>query len=204
MKTLLRLCAALIFFWSPGLVHAQGIARQVGPVTAGHPAAWWGNGLLSDASAFPNYLATWLDENFGSTPGLILCRGQTGWTTVPPSTGGQILESTSINCPVWVNSPYQIAPVRTITAGSVVTVLSSDLVLCIDKASGSPTTVNLPATPLSGQTFTVKDCKGDAFTNNITINPQVGTIDGASSYVMLLNYQSTTVVYNGASWSIIG
>jgi hypothetical protein len=64
-------------------------------------------------------------------------------------------------------------------------------------------TVNLPGTPSTGRTVIIKDGKGDASTNNITITPSTGNIDGAATYVMSVNYSSAMVVYNGIEWSIL-
>jgi hypothetical protein len=66
-------------------------------------------------------------------------------------------------------------------------------------------TVNLP----SGNThlkkvITIKDKKGDAFSNNITVNAFAGeTIDGSSSLLISTNRASATLVFSGTEWSII-
>jgi hypothetical protein len=59
---------------------------------------------------------------------------------------------------------------QVITAGSTVNVMSVDSLIIINKTVGSATTVNLP--PSSSKIGQVKivDWKGDAYTNNITIN----------------------------------
>ena len=95
-----------------------------------------------------------------------------------------------------------VATVRVVTAAGAVTVATTDYVVVVNKTVGAATTVNLPAGVL-GQTFVIKDGKGDAAANNITLTPAAGTIDGAATYVMNTNYQSTTLIYNGASWSVI-
>jgi hypothetical protein len=51
------------------------------------------------------------------------------------------------------------------------------------------------ATPATGTLLTVDDCKGDAATNNITITPAAGNIDGAATYVINTAYGSWTGVY---------
>jgi len=73
----------------------------------------------------------------------------------------------------------------------------------VNKTSGAATAVNLPATPITGKKYIVKDGKGDAATNNITITPAAGTIDGAATYVMNTNYQVVSFVYNGTQWNLI-
>lgn len=92
---------------------------------------------------------------------------------------------------------------RTATAAGEVTVAISDHVIFVDKASGSATTVNLPASPRTGMYIIIKDSKGDAATNHITVTPAEGTIDGAATVVIDANYGSWKGVYNGSSWSTL-
>lgn len=92
---------------------------------------------------------------------------------------------------------------RTVTVAGAVTVsATADFFICVNKGTGQATTVNLPASPVAGDTYIIKDCKGDAATNNITITPAAGNIDGAATYVMSTNYQAQGVTYNGSSWSL--
>jgi len=48
-----------------------------------------------------------------------------------------------------------------------------------------------------------KDESGAAASNNITLTPSSGTIDGASSYVINVNYQSVTLKFNGTNFFIL-
>ena len=64
------------------------------------------------------------------------------------------------------------------------------------------TTVNLVASPATGLTVLIKDGKGDASSNNITITPNAGTIDGASNAVLATNYAAVMLIYNGTEWNI--
>lgn len=57
-----------------------------------------------------------------------------------------------------------------ITAGATVTVASTDSLIIINKSVGSPTTVNLPAASSKVGRVKIVDFKGDANTNNITVN----------------------------------
>lgn len=97
----------------------------------------------------------------------------------------------------------QNVKVRVVTAAGAVTVATSDFVIVVNKASGAATTVNLPASPAAGDVYRLKDGKGDAATNNITLTPAAGNIDGAGTYVMNVNYQASTVVYNGTQWNLV-
>lgn len=73
----------------------------------------------------------------------------------------------------------------------------------VAKGTGAATTVNLPASPLPGKRIVIKDGKGDAATNNITITPAAGTIDGAATLVLNTNYGRASLVYNGVEWNVI-
>jgi hypothetical protein len=100
-----------------------------------------------------------------------------------------------------ISAPVTV-PIRVITAAGAVTVsATTDYYICVNKTSGAATTVNLPASPATGLMYIIKDCKGDAATNNITVTPASGTIDGASAFVMSTNYQALGVTYNGTQWN---
>ena len=62
--------------------------------------------------------------------------------------------------------------------------------------------VTLPANT-AGRVVTVKDEQGNAGTQNITVTPASGTIDGSANYVINTNYGSITVYCNGTNWFII-
>lgn len=73
----------------------------------------------------------------------------------------------------------------------------------IQKSVGSATAVQL-ATALTG-VVTVKDAKGDANTNPITITIAGGLdIDGAASAVISLPYGWVSLCWNGSSYSMVG
>lgn len=89
--------------------------------------------------------------------------------------------------------------IQTIYAPTVITAasyqaLATDSFIGVNYAGAA--TITLPNTSI-GLRITVADCSGAAGTNLITINPLGGgrTIDGASSYVLAFNYQSTTFQY---------
>jgi hypothetical protein len=75
-------------------------------------------------------------------------------------------------------------------------------VLVVNKASGAATAVTLPGSPDRGDCVLVKDGKGDAATNNITISAASGNIDGGSSFVIRTNYGSALFTYNGTQWNV--
>lgn len=82
-------------------------------------------------------------------------------------------------------------------------VTSSDYVVVINKSSGAATQVNLPASPLTGRLIIVKDGKGDAGSNNITVSGNGKNIDGSSTNVISTNYQARQYVYNGTEYNVL-
>lgn len=93
-------------------------------------------------------------------------------------------------------------PVRVITAAGAITVTAADWAVIVNKTVGAASAVALPA-GATGAEFVIKDGKGDAAANNITITPAAGTIDGAATSVISANYGSATLLYNGTEWSAI-
>lgn len=129
----------------------------------------------------------------------------TAGATVPQNNTANTFSAPIAFTNVVTYSGTLIVPLRPITAaGSVTVSATTDYFLCINKTVGAATTVNLPASPATGQTYLIKDCKGDAATNNITITPNSGTIDGAATYVISANRGSAGVTYAGASagWAV--
>jgi hypothetical protein len=95
---------------------------------------------------------------------------------------------------------------RIITASGNVTVQASDNIILMNKTVGAPTTVTVPAPSAAGcaaRLLIIKDMKGDASTNNISIVSSVGTIDGFTTWVINQDYQAFTLVDNGTEWNII-
>ncbi len=92
--------------------------------------------------------------------------------------------------------------IRPITVAGPVTVLASDAggFIVINKTTGEATTVNL----LDGVRVTVKDGKGDAATNPITLTPPAnGAIDGQPTKVMDSAYDALGVLsYGGGKFGL--
>jgi len=53
---------------------------------------------------------------------------------------------------------------------------------------------------INGKVIDIKDESGGAGTNNITVTPQTGTIDGAASVLITANYGILRVYSDGNSW----
>lgn len=103
----------------------------------------------------------------------------------------------------WVRIPTSglAVPTLVVATGSSVTLSSGNYFVVINKAVGSATSVTLPGAPAPGQTFVIKDGKGDASTNNITISGGTN-IDNSASYVLTINYESVDVRFDGQQWRI--
>ncbi len=102
-----------------------------------------------------------------------------------------------------INNPSPSARINTIrsASSSADNISATDYFVCPANSVGSATET-LPPSPVAGQPFVVKDCNGASHSNNITIIPSSGTIDGASSYVMNVNYESVTIMYSGTQWLV--
>lgn len=92
---------------------------------------------------------------------------------------------------------------RVVTAAGAITTTQSDDIVIVNKSAGAATDVSLHAAPQSWVKITIKDGKGDAAANNITITPAAGTIDGAATYVINANYGVITLIHNGTEWNKI-
>jgi len=91
-----------------------------------------------------------------------------------------------------------------ITSGSSYDVQAGDYVITVNKTVAGAITIALPLTPGTSRSIIVKDGKGDAATNNITIDGNGKTIDGAATYVLATDYQALEIIYNGTEWNAIG
>jgi hypothetical protein len=93
-----------------------------------------------------------------------------------------------------------------VTAGATYNMLATDTRIVVDKTIGSPTSIVAPLASLMSYPFPVliKDGKGDAATNNITITFTGGQLcDGQSSIVIDNAYGWVTInpfPVTGASW----
>jgi hypothetical protein len=97
----------------------------------------------------------------------------------PLRTGG----GSSINAPVTETTTYPMA--------------AADSGVLAD-ATSAGFTVTLPVTPTAGQTYFVK--KIDSTANVVTIVGSSGTIDGAASATISVQYQSMSFVFDSANW----
>jgi len=76
------------------------------------------------------------------------------------------------------------------SAASPYTVLSSDRILLVD-TTGGPVTINMQPSAARQYDLEIKDDKGTAATNNISVVPSgAETIDGLAPYTMDSNYSN--------------
>ena len=73
-------------------------------------------------------------------------------------------------------------------------------------STAAPRTITLPTATSTGvntnigKVYVIKDTSGGAGTNNITITPTSGTIDGVASVAITTNYGSMFVCSDGVAW----
>lgn len=87
-------------------------------------------------------------------------------------------------------------PIKTVTSASYA-VLESDYVINVNRAGAVALTIPSERT---GQTYEIKDTSLAAATNNITITPTSGNIEGAASLTINTNGGSYVVRFDGTNW----
>lgn len=95
-----------------------------------------------------------------------------------------------------------IAP-TVVTSASPYNALVTDCVIISNKTVAGAGTINLSSTLQTGRIVIIKDGKGDANANNITVQGNGKNIDGAASKVINTAYGVLRVIYNGTEWSSI-
>jgi hypothetical protein len=103
--------------------------------------------------------------------------------------------------PILFTEFLQTQNIKVVVPGSFPYTANAGDGLIVCNISGA-STVNLEASPMLGSSHIIKDNSGTAATNNITITPNSGNIDGGSSYVINANYGAVEVIYNGTQWNI--
>lgn len=93
----------------------------------------------------------------------------------------------------------------TLSGAANVTATLADYIIGVNNTA-APRSVTLPtasttgAANNSGKIYIIKDQSGLAGTNNITIAPSSGTIDGAASIIIDANFGEVQVYSDGAAW----
>lgn len=88
-----------------------------------------------------------------------------------------------------------------VTTSSNYTALANDVIIEVT-TTASAVTVSLPSPSVNnaGKFYIIKDISGTAATNNISIVPLSGTIDGAASLVISFNYGVAQVYSDGTNY----
>lgn len=158
----------------------------------GAPEGWWP--IKAAGTIIGTYAST-----IGGGPAMAAAYG-VDFSAVTFSTSAFKSPGFLVNGSGTTTTTGQILALRVVTAAGAVTVSATDDVVVVNKTVGAATTVNLPA-GFTGRRYTIKDGKGDAAANNITITPAAGNIDGAGTLVISANYGKATIVYNGTQWN---
>lgn len=111
-----------------------------------------------------------------------------------------IVNSSIIN--VTNNTIISTLPV-VITATSPFLATPSDAFIGVNNTGLVPFSVALPANPVTGKFYIIKDVTGTAAIDNITVTAVGHTIDGAASAVINTSFGSITLLFDGVEWSII-
>ena len=148
---------------------------------------------------------TVIDPEYGGTGqssyaigDILLADGVTSLTTLSSGVEGSHLAIAG-GVLAWV--PHT-APLGNVLIGTTPTVNPVNTDKFIMVSGVGLVTVYLPATPLIGQEHHVKDRQGIASLSGITVDGNGGLIDGASSATMNNDYESLSVLWDGAQWNL--
>lgn len=131
--------------------------------------------------------------------------GDVGWGSL-----SQLIERLTINVSELLQGPAATFPplqrkVREFTSDSGV-ILPEDDVVLVNNSTTNPVSLTLPdgATLSTGKVITIKDKKGAASSEIITVFPvSPATIDGEVLFRIDADYGDLSLVFDGASWSRI-
>ena len=121
-------------------------------------------------------------------------------TAAVPLTNQQETYIYNVSGAIWSNGLGRFArasapPTKTVAPTTTYTALAGDIVLATAGAGGF--TVTLPAVSRNAQVF-VK--KVDSGAGTITVSPASGTIDGAASLALVVQYDAALLVCDGTNW----
>lgn len=96
--------------------------------------------------------------------------------------------------------PVGLTPrARVVTSGPVTLAINDLILLCRISA---PLAVTLPSSAVDGTVYEVIDDNGTAATQNITVSPASGNINGAGTYVINKNYGGARFVRGDGRWTV--
>jgi hypothetical protein len=97
----------------------------------------------------------------------------------------------------------QKTAVRVATASPVTVSATTDHTVVTKLTVPAAVAVNLPA-GANGMQYVIVDGTGDAATNNVTITPASGNINGSGTYVLNVDRGGVVLSYTGTEWTILG
>lgn len=191
-----------------GPITTSGTARfQAVNSSFGDTLTHGGSGASSYAEncVFSTVAASSISVGAGATLTVSNCTITTSNTNAITGVGRVIISGVSyVGTSSLVNTTAQSVSITnkgaykvTLPAGDY-TVLTTDEI--VGATSSAARAITLNATPSTGQVVTIKDITGSAATNNITITPAAGNVDGAATKVIAANYGSVDLWYSGSAW----
>jgi len=140
-----------------------------------------------------NVLGTGVSGSGLSTAGNIFTSGSGNTLTIQETQAQFLTNYTNANAALVAN---------------VYTAVATDYYITGDTSAGGSNhamTIKLPNAPTTYRMFVVKDRGGNSSVNNITITTVGGSvlIDGATTYLIDLNYESASLVFNGTSYEVL-
>lgn len=112
----------------------------------------------------------------------------------------------SVGAAVWIETTQSGGPGG---GGGFTLVFKTEAYTAVDlddvwcDSTSAAFTVTLPATPSSGNRVIVRDAKGVAGTNNITVDRNGSTINGAAAnYTIKLDWAAVQFAFDGTTWQI--
>jgi hypothetical protein len=187
------------------------VDTSAGTLTGGTLAGGTLSGTFAGSPTFSG------NPTFSGTPVLpsASITGALGYT--PANRAGDTLSGTFAGSPTFSGNPVasgltftpssgsvsqtlaQAFGLRVVTAAGAITLATTDHMVEVNKTVGAATTVNMPACNANaGFQAVIIDGKGDAGTNNITLTPSAGTINGSTTFVMNINRQGEAIYYDGS------
>ncbi len=132
--------------------------------------------------------------------------GPAGAASTVPGPAGPAGAASTVPGPTGPAGPtgtYVPPPPRVITDSNPVAVAPSDGLIIINKTTGGPTSVAFEPNPVNGAEHRVKDGKGDADVNPITMTWAGGNIDGQSSAVINRPKAAISFEFGNGQWNIV-
>lgn len=147
---------------------------------------------IDDSCVLNDGIEFTLNDNCGCSPEICVTFTGIGCCAVAECVGGGEVEPIAVAEVVHYTSTWST---QTLDAGSIYFIVNAS-----DSISK---TVLLNLNPGEGDVVIIKDKKGDASVNTITIDGNGKLIDGASSIIINQDKASYSLVYDGVSWNII-